>query len=112
MTHDTARQCPRIPRRRAGSHTYSMKTAISVPDRIFAEADRLAKRLKKSRSQVYTEAVAEYVARHDEDQVTERVNAALDAIASRVRIPRWPKRSIGFFETSSGSRRARGRLLG
>jgi antitoxin MazE6 len=57
-----------------------MKTAVSVPDRVFAEAERLAKRLKKSRSQVYAEALAEYVARHDEDQVTERVNAALDAI--------------------------------
>ena len=59
-----------------------MKTAVSVPDRVFAEADRLAKRLKKSRSQVYAEAVAEYVARHDEDQVTERVNAALEAVGN------------------------------
>jgi len=57
-----------------------MKTAISVPDRVFADAERLAKRLKKSRSRVYAEALAEYVARHDEDQVTERVNAALEAI--------------------------------
>ena len=58
-----------------------MKTAVSVPDRVFAEAERLAKRLKKSRSQVYAEALAEYVARHDEDQVTERVNAALAKVA-------------------------------
>lgn len=57
-----------------------MKTAVSVPDRVFAEAERLARRLKKSRSQVYTEALAEYVARHDEDRVTERVNAALEAV--------------------------------
>jgi metal-responsive CopG/Arc/MetJ family transcriptional regulator len=57
-----------------------MKTAISVPDRIFSEGERLAKRLKKSRSQVYAEALAEYVARHDEDQVIERVNAALEAL--------------------------------
>jgi metal-responsive CopG/Arc/MetJ family transcriptional regulator len=57
-----------------------MKTAVSVPDRVFAEAERLAKRLKKSRSQVYAEALAEYVARHDEDQVTELVNAALEVV--------------------------------
>ena len=62
------------------SYTRGMKTAVSVPDHVFAEAERLAKRLKKSRSQVYAEALAEYVARHDEDQVTERVNVALDAI--------------------------------
>ena len=57
-----------------------MKTAVSVPDRVFAEAERLAKRLRKSRSQVYAEALAEYVARHDEDRVTERVDAALEAV--------------------------------
>ena len=57
-----------------------MKTAVSLPDRVFAEAERLARRLKKSRSQLYAEALAEYVARHDEDQVTERINAALDAV--------------------------------
>jgi metal-responsive CopG/Arc/MetJ family transcriptional regulator len=64
-----------------------MKTAVSVPDRIFADADRLAKRLKKSRSQVYAEALAEYVARHDEDQVTERVNEALAAVGEPHRDP-------------------------
>jgi metal-responsive CopG/Arc/MetJ family transcriptional regulator len=64
-----------------------MKTAVSVPDRVFAEAERLAKRLKKSRSQVYAEALAEYVARHDEDEVTERVNRALEAVGEPHRDP-------------------------
>jgi predicted transcriptional regulator len=48
-----------------------MKTAVSVPDPIFAGAERLARRLKKSRSQLYAEALAEYVARHDPEAVTE-----------------------------------------
>lgn len=39
-----------------------MKTAISVPDPIFGSAERLVRRMKKARSQVYSEAVAEYVA--------------------------------------------------
>jgi metal-responsive CopG/Arc/MetJ family transcriptional regulator len=59
-----------------------MKTAISIPDRAFAEADRLARRLGKSRSQLYTEAVNEYVARHDPETITEdmnRVCAELDS---------------------------------
>ncbi|HUM12088.1 MAG TPA: ribbon-helix-helix protein, CopG family [Myxococcaceae bacterium] len=51
-----------------------MKTAISLPDRIFEEAERLARRLKKSRSELYREALAEYVARHDSEAVTEAMN--------------------------------------
>jgi metal-responsive CopG/Arc/MetJ family transcriptional regulator len=51
-----------------------MKTAISIPDDIFAEAERLTRHLNKSRSQLYTEAVREYVARHDPESVTEALN--------------------------------------
>jgi hypothetical protein len=47
-----------------------MKTAISVPDELFAEADRLARKLKRSRSRVYADAIREYVARHDSESVT------------------------------------------
>jgi predicted transcriptional regulator len=54
-----------------------MKTAISLPDDIFRDADRLARRLGKSRSRLYQEAVAEYLARHDPDAIT----AALDRLA-------------------------------
>ena len=47
-----------------------MKTAISVPDALFEEADRLARRLKRSRNRIFADAVREYVARHDPDAVT------------------------------------------
>jgi metal-responsive CopG/Arc/MetJ family transcriptional regulator len=53
-----------------------MKTAISIPDDVFREADDLAHKMKKSRSEIYSRAVREYVARHAED----RVVAALDAV--------------------------------
>jgi len=53
-----------------------MKTAISIPDDVFAEAERLAVELGQSRSQLYSRAVREYVARHSADAVT----AALDAV--------------------------------
>ena len=59
-----------------------MKTAISVPDEVFEQADNLAKRLKMSRSQLYSRALSEYVARHAPDVVTEaldRVSAELGA---------------------------------
>ena len=59
-------------------YTRGMKTAISIPDDIFAQADALARVLKTSRSDLYTRAVREYVARHGEDEVT----AALDQVCS------------------------------
>lgn len=51
-----------------------MKTAVSIPDPVFRSAELLAKRLRKSRSRLYAEAVADYVARHDPDAL----RAALD----------------------------------
>ena len=55
-----------------------MKTAISIPDDVFADAESLARELKQSRSQLYSRAVREYVARHSADSVT----AALDSICA------------------------------
>lgn len=60
-----------------------MKTAISIPDKVFRDAERLSRRLKKSRSQIYTEAVTEYVARHDPEAVTEAMNRVCEAIDTR-----------------------------
>ncbi|HEY7317710.1 MAG TPA: hypothetical protein VIE89_09065 [Candidatus Binatia bacterium] len=57
-----------------------MKTAISIPDKVFADAERLSRRLKKSRSQVYAEAVAEYIARHDPEAITEAMNRVCEAV--------------------------------
>jgi metal-responsive CopG/Arc/MetJ family transcriptional regulator len=52
-----------------------MKTAISLPDDLFESADELAERLGVSRSQLYATAVAEYVAKHRDQDVTARLNA-------------------------------------
>jgi predicted transcriptional regulator len=60
-----------------------MKTAISVPDAIFESAERLAERMQKSRSQLFSEAMAEYVARHEPDAVTEQINAVCDEVETR-----------------------------
>ena len=54
-----------------------MKTAVSVPDDLFAQADRLAKRSSLSRSEVYSAALREYVARHAPDEVTVGLDAVL-----------------------------------
>ncbi len=51
-----------------------MKTAISFPDDLFNDAERLVARFKTSRSELYSRAIAEFVARHDEDAATQALN--------------------------------------
>ena len=51
-----------------------MKTAVSIPDEVFAEAERLRRRKRKSRSEIYSAALREYVARHSPDEITEALN--------------------------------------
>ncbi|HEY1684852.1 MAG TPA: hypothetical protein VGG19_08820 [Tepidisphaeraceae bacterium] len=51
-----------------------MKTAISLSDMLFHKAERCAKRQGKSRSQLYAEALAEYVARHSPEEITDTAN--------------------------------------
>lgn len=57
-----------------------MKIGVSVPDDVFEEAEQLARRMKRSRSEVYSRALAEYVARHAPDRVTEAMDRALTEI--------------------------------
>jgi metal-responsive CopG/Arc/MetJ family transcriptional regulator len=47
-----------------------MKTAISIPDQIFQAAEGLAHRLGMSRSQLYAEAVTQYMESHKNQDVT------------------------------------------
>ena len=51
-----------------------MKTAISLPDDLFNAADDLASRLGVSRSELYATAVAEFLAKHTESEVTARLD--------------------------------------
>lgn len=53
-----------------------MKTAISIPDEIYAGAQRLARSTKKSRSRLFSDAMKEYLARHAPDEITEAMNQA------------------------------------
>ena len=51
-----------------------MKTAVSIPDDLFEGAERFARRAKKSRSRLFSDALREYLARHAADEVTEAMN--------------------------------------
>jgi metal-responsive CopG/Arc/MetJ family transcriptional regulator len=52
-----------------------MKTAVSIPDKLFRSADALAKRLGMSRSQLYATALADFMSRRQSQQVKERLDA-------------------------------------
>lgn len=55
---------------------WAMKTAVSIPDRIFLAAESLAKQLGMSRSELFAQAVEAYIEAHKNDQLRE----ALDAV--------------------------------
>jgi metal-responsive CopG/Arc/MetJ family transcriptional regulator len=57
-----------------------MKTAISLPDDLFRAAEQQAHRAQKSRSQLYAEALTEYLARHAPDEVTEAMNRVVERL--------------------------------
>jgi metal-responsive CopG/Arc/MetJ family transcriptional regulator len=51
-----------------------MKTAISIPDRVFRSAEQLAARLGVSRSELYSKALAALVEKHRDSLITSRLN--------------------------------------
>lgn len=59
-----------------------MKTAISLPDDLFEASESLAKRLGMSRSRLIATALAEFVAKHRSNKITERLNAVYSTESS------------------------------
>ena len=59
-----------------------MKTAISIPDPVFKAAEKLARRLGITRSRLYTKAVMEYIQKHRNDEVCEKLNEIYDKESS------------------------------
>ncbi|MBI1875213.1 MAG: ribbon-helix-helix protein, CopG family [Acidobacteria bacterium] len=57
-----------------------MKTAVSIPDEVFEKVERLARRARRSRSEVFSTALREYVARHTPDEVTEAMDRVCAAV--------------------------------
>lgn len=61
-----------------------MKVAVSIPDPLFAEAERLAQRQKLSRSQLYAQALELLVSQQDDSEVTRRLNAVYQRTDSQL----------------------------
>ena len=79
-----------------------MKTAISIPDPLFKEAERLARRMGMSRSEVFQRAVAAFVQAHHEANITDALNRVytaderswpLDAVLERLQFASLPEES-------------------
>jgi len=77
-----------------------VKTAISIPDSIFEDAERLAKRRGWSRSELYANAVSDFVKAERFIGVRERLDAiygkdsedsALDPLLEQLQLQSLPK---------------------
>ena len=77
-----------------------MKTAVSLPNDLFKQADAVARRLRVSRSQLYASAISEFLDRHQAESVTKRLNeiysrkpAKVDAVLLRAQLKSVKKNS-------------------
>ncbi|MEL6470522.1 MAG: hypothetical protein AAFQ74_12405 [Cyanobacteria bacterium J06623_4] len=61
-----------------------MKTAISLPDPVFEQADALAQQLGMSRSELYTRALQAYLKRYNRDQILLKLNQVYDRESSEL----------------------------
>lgn len=64
-----------------------MKVAISVPDPIFDAAERLAKLRRIPRSQLFAEALQEYLSRHGAEAITAKLNELYSSEDSKLAKP-------------------------
>lgn len=75
-----------------------MKTAISLPDLIFEEAEALAQQLGMTRSELYTEALKAYLRRHNREQILAKLNevyskesSELDPVVTKMQFMSLPR---------------------
>lgn len=62
----------------------NMKTAISIPNNVFEQAENLARKLKISRSELFTEAVKVYLKENQVEDVTAKLNEVYENAASNL----------------------------
>lgn len=64
------------------SYTSGMKTAISIPDDVFNAAEKLARKLSVSRSELYTRAIRTFVDELSDEAVTQALNVVYSDVDS------------------------------
>jgi metal-responsive CopG/Arc/MetJ family transcriptional regulator len=60
-----------------------MKTAISLSDKLFQQADEAAKALGVSRSELYANALSDYLTRRSAEQITAKLNQVYQSVEGR-----------------------------
>lgn len=61
-----------------------MKTAVNIPDAVVAAADRVAKRARISRSELYARALRSYVKTRPSRKITSELNRLYAKVDSRL----------------------------
>ncbi len=74
-----------------------MKTAVSLPDELFRKAEAAARRLRVSRSELYANAIAEFLKQNDGSAITERLNEVYSRHQAKVdpALSRAQRKSLG-----------------
>jgi metal-responsive CopG/Arc/MetJ family transcriptional regulator len=74
-----------------------MKTAVSLPDAVFEQAEALAQQLGLSRSELYTKALQSYLKRYNREQILLKLNqvygtesSELDPVMARMQFMSLP----------------------
>jgi len=63
-----------LDRRHTIIHTNGMKIAISIPENVFRDVKKAAEEQKRSRSEIITEAVREYLKRLESRRIFDSLN--------------------------------------
>lgn len=61
-----------------------MKTAISIPNKLFEGADKLAEKMGVSRSKLYATAIKSYLEAHEDGAVIAKLNEVYGKIDSKL----------------------------
>ena len=59
-----------------------MKVAVSIPDDVFARADRMAEELGTTRSGLYGRALKAFLQSMERDRTSEALDAVVDAVGA------------------------------
>ena len=65
-------------------YTIFMKTAISIDDELFNNAERFSRSAGLSRSKLYCIAINEYIQNHSSNMITEKLNSYYDKHNSKL----------------------------
>jgi metal-responsive CopG/Arc/MetJ family transcriptional regulator len=79
-----------------------MKTAISIPDDLFLEAEKVAQDHNLSRSALYAKALREHLERLKDEAITAQINAAIAEFGQPEFDPRFLNQMRRQFEKDGG----------